>query len=178
MSRVFVLTGMPGAGKEEFVKVAQQEGFAVIKMGDVVRQEAVRRGITMDDQGVGGFATSERQVHGPGIWAMRCLPMLGHGDVLIDGSRSVQEMEVFRSNLGRSVKLVAVHTSPAVRYERLKRRSRYDAPRSPEEFNIRDERELGWGLGTLIALADVMLVNEGTLEKFYETVRETLVRPW
>ncbi len=66
MSKVFVLTGMPGAGKEEFVKVAQQDGYSVIRMGDVVRLEAEKRKVAMDDRGVGGFASSERQAHGPG----------------------------------------------------------------------------------------------------------------
>jgi dephospho-CoA kinase len=68
-SKVYVLTGMPGAGKEEFVQVALDRGCSVVRMGDVVRSEAGKRGIEMDDRGVGGFASSEREVHGPGIWA-------------------------------------------------------------------------------------------------------------
>jgi hypothetical protein len=118
MPNVFVLTGMPGAGKEEFVKVALNDGYSVIRMGDVVRMEAERRRIVMDDRGVGGFASSERQAHGPGIWAERCLPLKGKGNVVIDGSRSLSEIEVFRSRLGKDVKVVAIHTSPERRFAR------------------------------------------------------------
>lgn len=178
MRKVFVLTGMPGAGKEEFVKVAQKDGYSVIRMGDVVRMEAEKRKVVMDDRGVGGFASSERQTYGPGIWAERCLPLLGDGNVVIDGSRSVAEIEVFRSALGKGVRVVAVHTSPDRRYQRLRGRGRYDAPRTWQEFRERDERELGWGLGTLIALADVMIVNEGPLDEFQAKAKEELDRPW
>ncbi len=174
MNKVLVVTGMPGAGKEEFVKVAQRKGYAVIRMGDVVRKEAERQGAVMDDKGIGGFASSERRVHGPEIWARRCLDILGPGPTVIDGSRSLMEMRAFRSALGEDTRLVAVHSSPASRFERLRRRNRSDAPRNIQEFEDRDERELGWGLGSLIAMADIMLVNEGTLEQFHALVEKEL----
>jgi len=178
MPKVFVLTGMPGAGKEEFVKIALNDGYSVIRMGDVVRMEAERRNVTMDDRGVGGFASSERQAHGPGIWAERCLPLIGSGSVVIDGSRSTDEIEVFRSKLGKDVKVVAIHTSPERRFARLRNRGRYDAPHTWQEFEERDRRELGWGLGSLIALADVMIVNEGALEELHAQAKQELGRPW
>lgn len=178
MPKVLVLTGMPGAGKEEFARVAKNYDYSVIQMGDVVRAEAVKRNIVMDDRGVGGFATSERQAHGPGIWAERCLPHVGKGNFIIEGSRSLAEIEVFRANLGKGFKVVAVHTSPQQRFARLQARRRYDAPATWDNFRERDERELGWGLGSLIALADVMIVNEGSLEEFRSKAREELDRQW
>jgi dephospho-CoA kinase len=169
---------MPGSGKEEFVKVAQQSGYHIIRMGDVVREEATRRGVDMNDQGVGGFASTERVEQGPGIWARRCLERLPLAKTVIDGSRSLSELETFRTSLGREVRLVAVHTSPEERFRRLRLRGRSDAPRDREDFDRRDQRELGWGLGSLIAMADTMLVNEGSLPAFHETVRRELDRPW
>ena len=49
-----------------------------------------------------------------------------------------------------------------------------DAPRSREEFDARDERELSWGLGSLIALADVMIVNEGLWKSSGQVARKML----
>jgi len=62
--------------------------------------------------------------------------------------------------------LMAVHSSPRTRFQRLQRRGRADAPGSWEEFLERDLRELSWGLGGLIAVADRMIINEGTLDEF------------
>lgn len=178
MPRTYVVTGMPGAGKEEFVKVALERGFKVVRMGDVVRDEASRRGIAMTDGGVGGFASAERQKHGPDIWAVRCLPYIKERDTVIDGSRSTFELEVFRKELGGRMRLVAINASPALRFERLRRRNRSDAPRNEEEFRQRDERELGWGLADLIDQADIVIMNEGTLEAFHAKVAEELDRAW
>jgi hypothetical protein len=43
MVRVICLTGMPGCGKEEFVRVAQDLSLPIVRMGDVVREREVRR---------------------------------------------------------------------------------------------------------------------------------------
>jgi len=56
--------------------------------------------------------------------------------------------------------LVAVHASPRERFRRLKSRGRPDDPTTWEEFVERDMRELELGIGNVIALADVMIVNE------------------
>lgn len=172
--KVVVLTGMPGSGKEEFVQVARSLGYDVVRMGDVVREEAARRSVPTNDKGIGGFASSERQEHGYDIWAKRCLPHVRAERTIIDGSRGMDELEVFRKAFGDHVKLVALHTSPTPRFERLGSRDRADAPRTWEEFLERDRRELSWGLGSLIALADVMLVNESSLDEFKASARRVL----
>jgi len=63
--------------------------------------------------------------------------------------------------------VIAVHASPSVRYDRLVKRARADAPATYDEFRERDSRELGWGSGDVIALADYILPNMGDLESFH-----------
>ncbi|HUL39182.1 MAG TPA: AAA family ATPase, partial [Methanomassiliicoccales archaeon] len=172
--RILVLAGMPGSGKEEFVLVARSLSYDVVRMGDVVRAEAAMRGVQNSDKGVGGFANSERQAHGYDIWAKRCLPCLKNRRTIIDGSRGLDELEIFRRELGDKVELVAIHAPQKQRYQRLLERGREDAPKSWEEFLERDRRELSWGLGNLIAMADTMLVNEGDLEDFKRLCKEFL----
>jgi dephospho-CoA kinase len=163
---LIVIAGMPGAGKEEFVSVAVGRGYQVVRMGDVVREYASMALAKVGDRGVGGFANEERQKFGYDIWAKRCVDRVASENTIIDGSRGIMELKVYQERFGRDIKLVAIHSSPPSRYPRLIGRARNDAPRSEEEFNARDERELSWGLGSLIALADLMIVNEGTLEEF------------
>jgi len=171
--KVYILAGMPGAGKEEFVRVAQEMGFNVVRMGDVVRAEARNRGIPADDRNVGGFAHAERETHGYDIWARRTLSFVTEFPTIIDGCRGESEVRIFRSSFAETM-IIAIHSSPRTRYKRLKARGRDDAPRSWEEFVERDFRELGWGLGNVIALADIMIVNEGSLPEFREDVKKIL----
>ncbi len=172
--RVCVLAGMPGAGKEEFVKVAMEGGYQVIRMGDVVRKEARRRGVLSNDHGIGSFAHSERQIHGYDIWARRTIPLVRRESTVIDGCRGLSELDVFKREFEDRIIVIGLHTSPETRFARLLKRGREDAPDTWETFRERDRRELNWGLGGLIVLADIMIVNEGGLDAFKENVREVL----
>jgi len=163
--KVVCVTGMPACGKEEFLKVAQSKGFAVVRMGDVVREEAAKRGF-MKDPDVGRFADQERKEHGYGIWAERTLPGITDELCLVDGLRGPAEMQVYRAAFPRSVFVVAIHASPAARIQRILKRKRKDDPANESEFRARDKRELSWGLGEVIALADQVIVNEGDLDLF------------
>jgi dephospho-CoA kinase len=174
--RVVCLTGMPGCGKEEALSVAQSLGFSIVRMGDVVREEAVRRNVPITDPSVGRMAHAEREAHGYGIWAERTLPQIRGDRVLVDGLRGRAELDVFRKAFGEDLVVVAVHASTKTRYERMFRRQRKDDAMSLEAVRARDKRELGWGLGEVIAMADVMLVNEGGLDEFRRQARAALER--
>ena len=166
---VVVVTGMPGAGKEEFVRVARDDLFAVVRMGDVVREFAFSAGMTMGDKSIGGFASSQRKEHGDDVWALRTLERISDMDaykIVIDGTRSRHEIEVFRRALRDRMCLVAIDASPETRYERLVSRGRSDAPSSFEGFLERENRETNWGIKRALEMADFTLENEGSLEGF------------
>lgn len=174
MGRVICVTGMPGCGKEEFVKVAEERGLPIVRMGDIVREEAKRRGLKFSDESVGGMAHEERVKHGFGVWADRTVPRVKAGTTIIDGIRGREEVEVFRRAFGDRLAVVAIHASPKVRYDRIRKRGRGDDVMSLEEFHRREERELGWGLGEVIAAADNVIVNEDGLEEMRAQSRRVL----
>ena len=93
-----------------------------------------------------------------------------HDKIVIDGIRNIEEMDFFREKLGKDFLLVAIHASPETRYKRLMDRKREDDNLTIDRIKNRDERELRWGIGVLIALADVIIVNEGSLDEFKEKV--------
>ncbi len=172
--KVICVTGMPAAGKEEFQKVAAREGYTIVRMGDVVREEARRRGLPITDAAVGGMAHAERETHGVAVWAERTIPHARADRVCIDGLRSPAELATFRKAFAGGLVVFAVTAAPKTRWERVQRRRRADDARTWDEFLRRDARERGWGLEEVIAAADVTIVNEGTLEQFYTDVREAL----
>ena len=168
---MLLITGMPGAGKEEVIQALIPMGYEVLRMGDVVRGMAKEKGIEPDR--IGRFADSQRKEHGPYIWAERIAERIKDPErTVIDGVRSLEEVEIFGKK-GR-VTIIAVHASPGTRYERLKKRNRGDESDSIEKMTERDMRELSGGLGNVIAMADVMIVNEGSLEELRENVKRTI----
>ena len=157
---IVVVAGMPGSGKSLVSRAAREIGLPVYVMGDVVREEAARRGLEPTPANLNRVARSLREEYGPTIVAERTAQKF-RGDeeaVLVDGVRSLDEIKVFRRY--GDVVVVAVHASPRTRFERIRRRNRPGDPKTWEEFVARDMTELGFGIGNVIALADYMIVNE------------------
>jgi len=167
-------TGLPGSGKSEAVAVAREMGLSVVNMGDAVRAEARQRGLPQTDEYLGQVATEMRQQQGMDVWTHYILEHVEQkvrNPVIIDGIRNIEEIETFRQNIDKFI-LVAIHASPQSRYQHLMQRGRSDDSISEQALRRRDQRELGWGLGTVIAMADAVIVNEATLDEFREKVRQ------
>lgn len=172
------LAGMPGAGKSVVVNVAKANGYGVIIMGDEVREEARKRGLEPTPENLGCIMLELRRLEGEAVIAKRCVPKMAgmaENKVIVDGIRSLAEVEEFRRSFPRFV-LVAVHASPETRFKRLFHRRRSDDPKSWEVFCERDMRELSVGLGNAIALAEYMLVNEEGLGAAKRRAAEVLRR--
>lgn len=161
--KAVIFVGMPGSGKSMGAKCATAIGIPVIVMGDIVREEATRRKLSQTPKTLGEIMLDLRSKFGPAVIADRCkerISKMKESNIVIDGARSEAEIESFRQMI-ESVTVVAIHSSPKVRFQRLIERQRPDDAFTWETFLERDSRELDVGLGRVIAQADVVLVNEG-----------------
>ncbi|MCW4029291.1 MAG: AAA family ATPase [Candidatus Bathyarchaeota archaeon] len=175
---VIGLSGMPGSGKSLVVETAKELGYDIVTMGDVIREETKKRGLDLNPQNVGKVMLALRAEGGNYVIAEKCVPKIQaqpNRRVLVDGLRSLYEADIFKSHFPRFT-LVAVHASPAIRFERLKVRGRSDDPQDWAVFHERDMRELGVGLGNVIALAEQIIVNDDSIERFKALVREDFGR--
>ena len=174
--KVVGIAGMPGAGKTLAAKIAKRMNFEVVVMGDVVRGEARKRGLTPSPENLGKLMIQMREEGGEAVIAKRCIPKIEKAKselVVIDGIRSLHEVEEFRRFFPNFI-ILAVHTSPKTRFERLFKRKRSDDPKKWATFLERDIRELKVGHGNVIALADYLIVNEDSKAEFEEKVKEFL----
>ncbi|MDG6226211.1 MAG: AAA family ATPase [Candidatus Thermoplasmatota archaeon] len=174
---VLGLTGMPGSGKGEITSVAQDMGVPSYSLGDVVREFHAMAPYMDRPEDIGIFANGERESHGDDVWARRLVERIDRGLselAIIDGVRSLFEVDVFRSEWGDDFKIISVHSSPGTRFSRLLTRGREDDPLDRSDFDARDLRELGWGIGDVIALSDIMVLNEGTAADLREKARDIL----
>jgi len=170
------VAGMPGAGKAVVSRVANEKGYALVIMGDVIREETKRRGLELTPENIGKIMLKLREEEGPTAVAKKCIPKIANAStdvVLVDGIRSLIEVQEFKKSLPQFV-LIAVHSSPETRFGRLFRRKRSDDPSGWEVFLERDLRELSVGQGNVIAMDDYMIVNEGTLDEYRAKIQEVL----
>lgn len=167
------LAGMPGAGKSVVVNVAK-ERYDIVVMGDVVRDEARRRGLEPTPENIGKTMLTLRCEEGNSIIAKKCIPKIEQtkeSKVLVDGIRSLHEVEEFRKHFPKFT-LIAIHSSPETRFKRLYRRQRSDDPQNWEIFSERDARELSVGLGNAIAMAEHIIINEEELYVVKQKAKE------
>ncbi len=170
------LAGMPGAGKGVISRVVNEKGYAIVVMGDVIRAETKLRGLEPTPENIGKTMLKIREEEGSTVVAKKCIPKIAGADteiVLVDGIRSLDEVQEFKKEFPKFA-LIAVHSSPETRFGRLFRRKRSDDPSGWEEFLNRDTRELSVGQGNVIAMADYMIINEGTLEEYKTRISEVL----
>jgi len=170
--RVIAISGMPGAGKGVASEAARQLGLEVLVLGDVIREEAQRRGLEPTPQNIGTIMLEVRQAEGPAVVVRRLIPKIDISPsrtVVVEGIRSEDELGELRSRF--EVKTFAIHAAPKTRFQRLLARGRSDDPKIWETFQERDNRELSVGLCNVIALADVLLTNEETIGDLQSSFR-------
>jgi dephospho-CoA kinase len=184
--KVIGITGLPGSGKSVVSRVAKKLDIPLVRMGDVIREEAKKRNKT-----TGEIAVELRKEYGDFIVAERCVETINNYFTyanaspkfksakykckifMIEGIRSQYEVEIFKKHF-KNFKIIAVHSTPKTRFKRLKRRMRPDDSKEESDFLLRDRRELNFGIGDVIATADYMIVNEGPLKKIKGIVRSIL----
>ena len=172
MCKVVAVCGMPGSGKVEFAAVLELQGVPVLSMGDMVRAEVKRQNLAESPGIFGEIAAQLRAEHGEDVLAVRLADAVdelleSHPIVLIEGMRGTAERIVFSQRWSEAFASVAVEASPDVRFSRIQNRGRSeDGDRA--SFEVRDTREIGWGLDQIILEADHHIDNNLDLATFQE----------
>ena len=173
--KIIGITGMPGSGKGIVAGVARKLGFKVVRMGDVIREEAHKR-----DSSIGETAIQLRNEYGEFIVAEKCILKVkelkskeNDPKIVIEGIRSPYEVDIFRRNF-KEFKVISIQSSPETRFKRLLSRRRVDDSNIISEFQKRDKRELKFGIGEVIATSDYTVVNEGSKKRLINIIRSIL----
>ncbi len=176
--KIIAFAGMPCSGKSEAVKIAKGMDIPVIRMGDMVWVEVRERGLTLDEKNVGAIADQMRKNLGMDIWAIKTLDKISQLEktkrIIIDGIRNIEEIDTFKKKLGKDFIIIAVTASDETRQKRFLNRGREDDSLYIQDLKDRDKRELNWGLGTVIASADIIVSNEDGIDEFREEIRKIL----
>ncbi len=174
---MILIAGMPGAGKSVAIEEFRKVGIPIVEMGEVIREETKKRGLDPNPKNTGNIAKKLREEKGKDAIAKLCLNKIRNIDedkIVIDGVRSLKEVQRFQKELEENIKIISIHSSPKTRFKRLKKRGRSDDPDRWKEFKQRDIRELNFGLGKVIALSDKVIVNEGSEKEFKEKIKEII----
>lgn len=175
------ITGLPGSGKSFVASVGKRMGLDVYVMGDVVREETLKRYGKYDKELVGKLAEELRQEYGEAAVASLIIEKLQRDRdkkiVIIDGIRSASEIDTFKKYF--DVIVVGIIASRATRYERILKRKRKDDIENIDDFMKREEREIGFGVLDALYSSDIYFFNEGidrtTAMRYAESLFKTII---
>ena len=164
---VMGISGLPGSGKSLVSEIAAKKGAAVVSMGDIIREEAKKRGESSKET-----ATNLRKEHGKYIVAKLTIEKIKKmiedklaTTIIVEGIRSPFEVNMFKENFDDFI-ILSIFANPAIRFKRLQQRNREDDSENYEDFLKRDQMELDFGIGTVISLSDKIIINEKDLESY------------
>lgn len=172
--RYVMLVGLPASGKNAVASAISEElGYVIIDMSDLVKEEAVKRGFSVDREGLRKTGEALRKEMGPSAVAKLVIQKIKEIEssspapgYVISGIRNQEEVDEIKGRFGEEAICVAVYAPKRLRYLRMLRRGRkgFDAP-SIEKMEEEDRREVSFfRMGDPFILADEIIVNSGSLD--------------
>jgi len=174
--RLIGLTGTNGAGKGEVASYLMKKGYGYVSLSDEIRAVLRRRGQESTRDRLISAGNALRRRYGADILARRAMKKVKSRTV-IDSVRNASEVAFLRRQ--DDFILVAVDAPAELRYAWVQKRGRAESASTLEEFMAKEEEEMTGGrsgqqLRRCLALADVTIVNDGTLESLHCRIEERL----
>lgn len=173
--RIMGISGLPGSGKSLVSEMAIEKGAMIVSMGDIIREEAKKRGESTKDT-----AQNLRKEFGQFIVAELTIKKINEiisensdNSIIVEGIRSPHEVDMFKENFKDFI-ILSIFANPTLRFKRLQQRKREDDSTDYEGFKARDQMELDFGIGDVISLSDKIIINESDLESYSQKINEFL----
>ncbi|MHA2501454.1 MAG: hypothetical protein ACXAE3_01090 [Candidatus Kariarchaeaceae archaeon] len=194
--KVLILLGLPLSGKSTHaIKINEILDFEVplVETGPFVFKAVEEAGLESTPNNVKQVVAKLKEEEGDAVFTVRALNYVrdNYHDapvVFFSGVKARSEMEVLIDALGKeNVYLVSFHASFGTRHSRLTNTDRQASSggsksvedqamaADPAKLQLRDTKELSYGLGELMALADFVINTEDILwphKKFDDTLSD------
>jgi dCMP deaminase len=173
------LTGKNGSGKTAVSDYLQSRGFEYYSLSDEIRNEVRRRGEEITRNVLIKIGNELREKFGPGVLAERVMSCLENDrNYVVDSIRNPHEVEALRHR--PDFTLLALEADETIRFDRSRRRGREGAAGTLQQFIEEEARELhssnpaSQQLQATRAMADLAVVNNGTMEQLHRALDELL----
>jgi dephospho-CoA kinase len=178
MVKIIAIVGMPGSGKSLVASYMKDNGFSVIRLGEIIIREIEKRALPITPQNEQIVREEMRRKHGLDVCVQMTLPLikaklLEHQLVVLDGLYSFSEYKTLKKEFNNELMVVGIFTPKAVRYERLTLRR--ERPLTLAEAELRDFSEIEKiEKGGPIAMADFTIINDGNQYQLYRKIKDLL----
>jgi dephospho-CoA kinase len=167
------LTGRMASGKGEAVRILKNHGLRYISLSDIVRREAVKIGPAVSRSQMQDLGNRLRREGGAGILGKMVRELIEASEPMpwvVDGIRNPAEVVELKKMTGFI--LIGIESSEEAILARMRQRGRPTDTVSEAELREALAREWGDGepengqqVGPTMAMADLMLANNGSLSE-------------
>jgi dephospho-CoA kinase len=170
------LTGTNSAGKGETAAFFMSRGYGYRSLSDVIRDRLRAEGLEENRDNLIRRGNELRREGGPDILARLIMADIRPPGV-IDSIRNTMEIAYLKTRPGFI--LLALDAPVALRFERASRRGRNESAATLEDFARKENEERGsqpesQQLDACIALADAVIVNDGTIADLHRKLEAFL----
>lgn len=174
--RIIGLTGRNASGKGEVAAYLRKKGFQYLSLSDLIRDELEKEGTEINRDNLIKKGNELRERFGPDTLARRIMERVRKKSV-IDSIRNPKEVEYLKMQKGFI--LLAVDAPVELRFARAQMRGRKESASTLEEFIAKETEELagsekGQQLLNCLKMADITILNSGSLEELHQKLEELL----
>jgi dCMP deaminase len=171
--KVYGITGLSGSGKDEATRIFEKRGYQHISLSAGLREEAKNRGVDINVRAdLQDLGNKLREEHGAFL-ADLASKKVNSNQVVFSSIRNIAEVDFLKLKF-TGFKMIKIESPEADRFEREKKRNREGAPKTIEEFRKVHEKDLTTGVGEVVASTQMVITNNGTLEKLGKLVTNFL----
>ncbi len=166
---------MPGSGKTIASDKAKQLGLHTLTVDEIILEEIQRRGMIRtrkNERRVANyFHENKREM------MRRIVDKITNAKnpdkIVIEGLKSVDQVKSLQERLnGDQMHILAIHSPPEIRWSRRQKLIKH---KTHENIKQDDKNDIEAGLPELISMADHMVLNNGDLLGFRQTVKDKLI---
>jgi len=173
--KIIVLTGLTAAGKSSVSSPTTiKYDLPILETGDIVYEAVREHGLEITPENIKNVSLEMKKIN-DAYFTQKLVEKAkkAYGNrpaICVSGVRAQSEVDFLRKEFGTSnVLVVGFHASQDTRFHRLSNTDRHvtdakanedKALRNFDNFLAREKKELGFGIGTIFALADVIISND------------------
>jgi len=184
-NKIICIVGMPGSGKSTVADEIAKQKFTYLRFGQIVLDKIKEKGLKPNEKNERKIREEIRKKYGMAAFAilniLKIDELLKKFNVVVDGLYSWSEYRILKKKYGKKMLVLAVYAPPEMRYARLTNRSiRGDKNQrfrnfTRKEAEARDYAEIeNSEKGGPIAMADLTIINTGTIKELKQKVKDIL----
>ena len=177
MKKIVAICGLAGGGKSECRKFFEKKGFVYVHFG--VTEMVLEKYGDTNEKLERPLRKKLRDERGMAVMAEIALPKIKkihneNKNVVIDNLYSWAEYKLFKEKYKTNFYVISVHTTPSIRYRRLKKRAFRGLEK--KEAISRDYSHIEeLDVGGPIAMADFHVLNDGDIKALHAQLSDIYV---